>query len=213
MLTEGTFKKPKIENQGNQSPEPKNRRSDILPQRTGRTKTPIALLFLLVSVLVLLVWGLRSLANQQLPPLGRPLPPYLLSSLEGSRFSLDRYQGTRYLLLFFSVECPHCRNELSNVALLYPKYKTVLGFFVVSVSDRLNLKEFSDSQRYPFPMFHFEGTGTEKNGGAMSVPTLLLVDEKGILRARHLGDRSLVEDERILYTFLNEGGTHESASH
>jgi peroxiredoxin len=161
----------------------------------------IALASLIIVPIGFLLYFHEKWSIQPLP-LGIKIPSSQISTLDGAPVVLDNYQGKKFLLMFFTIECAHCRTELANLNALYPKFNRTMDFFVVSLSSAEETKLFITDKRLSFQIFHQEKNVAKDTFRLVGVPAILLVDELRMLRQQYLGERREEEDEKLLQSFV-----------
>jgi peroxiredoxin len=160
-------------------------------------------LAVLISSPLLLVRIIQSRYGKEHPLIGTRVPSIIVSTRSGTTFSLT-YRGNKYILIFFSVECPHCMNELSNFDLIYNQFKQKINVFAVSLSKPNKTKALLTSRTYPFPVFQAEESTYKDSIKIFDLPTILYIDEQQILRHYYIGDRNIAEERMLLTEFSNE---------
>lgn len=118
--------------------------------------------------------------------LGKPVP-FKFTDLKGHEVDFEKLQGRVVLVDCWATWCPPCVREIPRLRKLYEKYHRK-GFEIVGISsddDRSALDQFVTKQKIPWPQF-FDGKG-ESNRFAVEysitgVPTMWLLDKKGVLR-------------------------------
>ena len=118
--------------------------------------------------------------------LGRPLG-FKFTALDGRNVDLEGMRGKVVLIDCWATWCPPCLREMPHVKAAYDRFHSK-GFEVVAISsddDREALEKFVKENRIPWPQY-FDGKG-ELNQFARQfdvggIPTMWLVDRKGVLR-------------------------------
>jgi len=143
---------------------------------TGIAKIPM-LLLLFLTVTAAPVWS---------GELGEPMPDFAIQTFDGKLLSRVSFAGKPLLLVFWNTWCPDCMRELPEINRLAEKFAPK-GLQVLAVNTGLNDTEakartYWNRYGYVFPTgfdHSFEiGTAFRVRG----VPTVFLVDAKGIVR-------------------------------
>jgi thiol-disulfide isomerase/thioredoxin len=118
--------------------------------------------------------------------------------IDGSEFDWSPYKGKVVLVDYWATWCGPCIAELPNVLEQYELYHDK-GFEVVGISldsDREKLTKFVEERAIPWVQLFEDGAGWEHSManyyGVMSIPTVILVDQKGTVvsmsaRGKELG--------------------------
>ncbi len=118
--------------------------------------------------------------------IGDPLPDFSIQTFEGSRSSRVTLEGKPLLLIFWNTWCPYCMEELPKINRVSEKLGPT-GLAVLAINTGINDSEnkaraYWKKQEYVFPSgfdHDFEITTAFRVRG---VPTIFLVDSKGIVR-------------------------------
>lgn len=121
---------------------------------------------------------------------GRAAPPFRLQTVEGQEVDLAELRGKVVLINFWATWCPPCRAELPDISKLHQKYAGSDAVILTVnneggsiarnyVKDRkLLLEVLNDSKRQISKLY-----------GIRAIPTVLVVDKKGIVRHHWTGQR------------------------
>lgn len=120
---------------------------------------------------------------------GSRIPEFCLNDLDGRSFCSDQLHGKVLLIDFWASWCGPCKKEMPA----YQKFQDAYGSkglvvigIGLSMDNPANLKKFARALgvRYKLLM----GTVRVQNAfGLKGIPTTILVDRKGIVRARVVG--------------------------
>ncbi|MFA5523497.1 MAG: TlpA disulfide reductase family protein [Tissierellales bacterium] len=122
--------------------------------------------------------------------IGDSAPDFILKDLEGNSVSIKDFKGEKAVFLnFWASWCPPCREEMPDLDKLYQEYKDD-DFIVLAVNvgeSEKTVKEFIVENDYSFPVLLdiTQATGIAYN--TFSIPTSVLVDKEGIIRAYRPG--------------------------
>ncbi len=178
--------------------------------------------FLRFWVLLGLICG--GVAAQTAPDVPRPAPELAVKLTTGAEFKLSSLRGSVVAVEFVYTTCPHCQHTVQTTGKLLNEYGPK-GFRAVAVAfnDGADLlaPEFVTQFGVNFPvgtgtsqtLFDFTGPPTRR----FTLPVLLFVDRKGMLRGQFTGDESFFKDEEAnmrqwIETLLKEPGP-QAANH
>ena len=138
-------------------------------------------------------------ANNQASSVSRtdavPAPDFTLEDLSGNLFSLSRMRGRAVLLDFWASWCGPCRAEMPVLERLHRQF-VERGLLVVGVNvdePRETAARFIEQQGYTFTVLLDRSFEASMLYDARSLPTLVLVDAEGSVRAYGRGTRSEAE--------------------
>jgi peroxiredoxin len=122
----------------------------------------------------------------------KPAPEFSLSDINGKKVSLSDFKGKVILLNFWATWCGPCTGEMPSLNRLYASFKND-GFMVLAVSidpSDKPVRSFVSSKGITFPVL----MDPEKEAyfdlyAVFALPTSFLIDRKGMIIAKVLGDR------------------------
>jgi thiol-disulfide isomerase/thioredoxin len=175
-------------------------------------------LLVIVASVGLGLFGLPRLghraARSASPLIGHPAPDFILRALSeaglGKPQRLSDLQGKTVVLDFFASWCGPCRQQAPIIDRLARRLSgPKLALYGVNTSD-----EFADARRYmdahhpSYPVL-FDGDAQAANAFDVSgLPTLLVIDKQGIVRAVEMG----VVGERDLEGLIHDADSSDGAA-
>lgn len=142
---------------------------------------------------------------------GEMAPDFTLEGLRGEKVGLSEKRGKVVLLNFWATWCPPCRREIPSMVELYKKRKDngleMLGVNLDKI-DRSGVEKFSREYGIDFPILLDPSGKVAALYGIVALPTTLLLDRKGKIRARVTGgvDWTTQENLQKIETLLAETG-------
>lgn len=122
---------------------------------------------------------------------GKTAADFTLKDTRGEKVSLSDLRGKVVLLDFWATWCPPCREELPHVDDLYHKLKghnaVVLG---VSDEGRGTVRSFLKKHSYDLPTLVDSSDAVHKMYGVQAVPTLVIINPRGVVVADYVGERT-----------------------
>lgn len=128
--------------------------------------------------------------STQVVSVGNPAPPFTLQDLSGRTVGLDEYKGKVVMLEFFTSWCLPCQMVAQDIEALYKKLRGK-GFVVIGISlkdgfNKDNLRDYIAKYGITYPVL-IDDDRISKQYGVITMPTTVIIDKEGVVRARHLG--------------------------
>lgn len=118
---------------------------------------------------------------------GHPAPPIEAKLADGSAFTLASKSGKKVVISFWASWCGPCRNELpalSTFAKEHPQFQ----YIALNVDrDRAAAEKFLSAVQVDVPIAYDPEAISMGAYGVMSMPTMFVVDEKGMLAWQKIG--------------------------
>jgi len=117
-------------------------------------------------------------------------PDFSLVNPDGKKLSLKDFRGKLVFLNFWASWCGPCRDEMPTMVKLYNEFKGK-GFEIVAVNvkdKRPDALAFIKQMKMTFPIMMDPEGEAGLLYGAFGMPISYLIDDKGVVLARILGD-------------------------
>ena len=145
---------------------------------------------------------MTSCGTTQVPQVGDKAPDFTLESIDGKNISLSDFRGKMVLVVFCSVNCEGCEQQLPYIEAACEQSNGKLMVLDVYQFNSLNKVQdyVSSKQLSPFPALPDpKGEVATLYGVAGFPPTNFIIDTEGIIRAKQIGPfQSQEEIENIL---------------
>ncbi len=136
----------------------------------------------------------------------KPAPQNLGQTLEGQARKVSDYEGDVLLLAFWAVWCPPCLKELPQLDELQDTFKDE-SFQVLAINTfgkKQTLLTYLKRNPLATTSLFDEEDKVAKAYGVISLPTVIVVDERGTILDRWEGLRDLEEVKAEVKTYLAE---------
>ena len=133
--------------------------------------------------------------------IGKVVPNFTAVDVTGQKQAPSYYKGFKNLIIvFWSPGCPHCRRELPQISNYYNKFGGRQNVQVLAISLRGNANTKSQAMDFfkqfsiKYPLIVDDEGKIDPIFNINSVPTVFLVDKKGIIRDVYIGEAGMVAD-------------------
>lgn len=155
----------------------------------------------------LLSWHLHinGVRSGETLPLYKTIPSVFVQTLDGRTVSIDSIITRKTVLIFFSVTCPHCKSEMTNLNTLHRRFNDSLQFIALSASSSVETKRFIDSFAISFPVYVDTTLNALIQFRTATVPALYFVDRRLRLRQFRQGRHDMRSLVSLLSDFASTG--------
>jgi thiol-disulfide isomerase/thioredoxin len=134
----------------------------------------------------MLVLGVVSASPSWSVEVGDPMPGFAIQTFDGARTSHETFKGKPLLLIFWNTWCPNCVRELPEIERLHeaygPRGLAILGVNTAMNDSEAKARAYWERSDYKFPGAFDRYFETGQAFRIFSVPTILLIDSRGIVR-------------------------------
>lgn len=144
--------------------------------------------FLILGLLFFLTIDRENKDVLPSPLVGQPFPAFQMTSLlKNEAVSQDQLKGQPLLVNVWATWCPTCKAEHSFLNMLAAEGVRIVGINYKDEQDKARQWLTGYGNPYEFNIFDPDGKlGLEL--GVYGAPETFLVDGRGIIRAKHVGD-------------------------
>ncbi|PIU44320.1 MAG: hypothetical protein COS95_09490 [Ignavibacteriales bacterium CG07_land_8_20_14_0_80_59_12] len=136
---------------------------------------------------------------------GKPLPSLKLVATDGRQSSISDYKGSKLVLMFFKVECPHCQRTLGIFKSLCEYYSTQhFKMIAISLSSPEETSKFTSENAFPFPIVLASYDKVKREYGISALPAVFFVNESMVVIHRVFGEMSAANWKSIFDDSLSE---------
>jgi len=141
-------------------------------------------------ILSVMVWFVMAMASPGWSvEVGEPLPEFAIQTFDGNKASRATLEGKAALVIFWNTWCPNCMKELPEINRLAEKLGP-RGLEVLAVNTAFNDSEnkaraYWKKYGYVFPVGFDHDFEVGQAFGVRGVPTIFLIDSKGVVRYKH----------------------------
>lgn len=151
------------------------------------------MIYLLCGLILLIspvkeTWAMLALSGygEKSPLVGKPAADVALSKSDGTTGRiLASCHGKKAILIFWATWCPHCYIDLGEVhdSLESLKQKGIEVVLIDIGEDKAQVQGYMDRRKFNMTSFLDFDSATQDTYDLVGLPTLVFVDEKGIIRS------------------------------
>ena len=165
-------------------------------------KNKLIFLFCTLILLVSLISGLLFSQENTL----KDAPDFTLTDLDGNTISLSDLEGNVVFLNFWATWCIPCKKEIPLFNEAFETHKD-RGLTIIGISiDRSEkiVKKFLTKTEFVYPVAMGTQKFLNKYGIARAVPVTVIIDKKGKLRHKVIGELDREKIEKYFQELSNE---------
>lgn len=118
--------------------------------------------------------------------IGAKAQDFTLQTVRGQKITLAKHiSGKRAILLFWTTWCPHCRVAVKEINAMRDQFTSSnIAVILISVGEPAKtVSRYLETNRYDFDVALDSDQSVSDAYRLMGVPTLVYIDEKGIVRS------------------------------
>jgi len=161
---------------------------------------------ILISLFALLI--ISSIAYLWMAPSGaQQAPDISLQFIDGKKIKLSSLKGKPVLITFWATSCPGCIKEIPHLIELYhelhPRGLEIIG--IAMPYDRPDyVMEMVKRKKIPYRIaLDLKGEAVEAFGKISLAPTSFLIDDKGKIVKKKIGEMKMNVWKKSIITILN----------
>ena len=168
--------------------------------RAGAIRALCILLFLSA-----VLFPLSGCGRKEPPAVGVAPPKFTLPDLKGDKITLpDDFSGKVVVIRFWIDSCKSCEKEMPEIDQLYGKYRDK-GLVVLAVNvgqSKKAAETFASRLHLTYPVLLDTDSKITERYGVKAVPFTFVVDRKGVIIKRILGETEKESFEKIIQGLL-----------
>ncbi len=166
----------------------------------------IMLYVLAILLIVTGLWAMRQKVYQFIVTshVNEVLSGFALMDLQGNAIRSSEFKDKVLVLDFWSTWCGACLQSFPEFQSVYEKYRANPNVVFLAVNmgrdgdSPEKVREFINAHRYTFPVAYDEESKFTERFEVKYLPTVLIVDQAGTIRLRHIGYSKKLENYSLL---------------
>ena len=155
--------------------------------------------------LFVVVFSLSGCSQKEPPAVGVVPPKFTLLDLKGDKITVpDDFKGKVVIIRFWIDTCKSCAKEMPEINKTYNKFKD-RGLAVLAVNagqSREAAETFGSKLSITYPILLDPGSKITKQYGVKAVPFTFVINKKGIITKRILGETQSESFEKMIQDLL-----------
>jgi cytochrome c biogenesis protein CcmG/thiol:disulfide interchange protein DsbE len=139
--------------------------------------------------------------------IGQAAPAFALKDISGKTIRVpEDVKGRVVAIRFWASWCKSCAAEMPELEQVYRNYSGK-GLLILAVNigqDEGDVEKFSKEHNISYPLLPDPGQKVTKRYGVTSIPITFILDGRGIIRQKILGEISRQNFEEILVKWMKE---------
>jgi peroxiredoxin len=129
----------------------------------------------------------EMLSSDAVVGVGRQAPEFELAALSGESIYLSQFRGRPVLLSFSASWCPSCREEAPVLQAVHERHPDLAVLLVDGGEDAAAAQAFAREYGMTFPVILDIDGAVSHDYRIYAIPSVFLVDGKGVIRTRFFG--------------------------
>ena len=154
-------------------------------------KTQLSLI-VAIFLLVLLAGAVKADDDLiQRIPLGDVAQDFALPDSQGETYTLKQYRGQYVLVMFWTMNCHYCKEDMASLEVMYPRFKS-MGLEVIAIHAGDKIEEVQSMLKVSplsYPVL-LDLDLALRDWGIPAIPTVYIVDPQGNRLYRVIGSRN-----------------------
>lgn len=138
---------------------------------------------------------------------GEKAPEWVLNNTEGNKVRASDFEGKVLIVNFWATWCPACRHEIPDLVKLQKEHDgkafTIIGI-AIDAGETNEIKAFIKEKGINYPVLRSDKDVIHQFENVPYIPTLFLINRKGIIVDVIVGSVDFKELEKRVYELLNE---------
>lgn len=178
----------------------------------------IMLAVLTILLIATCLWSMRQKVYQFIVTshMNEELSGFALMDLQDNAIRSSEIRDKILVLDFWTTWCGACLQSFPEFQSVYEKYRANPNVVFLAVNmgrdgdSPEKVRDFINAQRYTFPIAYDEGSKLTDRFAVKYLPTVLIVDQAGTIRLRHIGYSKTLENySALLSEHINELLSHK----